>query len=62
MKQDDYSIKAVMNSLDLTNRGWILPLDLYNFMKNYDIDVSERKIKELLGNYDYDMNGKITLN
>ena len=40
MKQEDYSIKAVMNSLDLTNRGWILPQDLYNFMKNYDIDVS----------------------
>ena len=62
MKQEDYSIKAVMNSLDAKNRGYIVTDDLYKFMKNYDIDVSERQIKELVGNYDCDMNGKITMN
>lgn len=51
-----------MNSLDGLNRGWIVTDDLFKFMKNYDIDVSERQVKELVGNYDSDMNGKITMN
>lgn len=62
MHQSDYSIKAVMNSLDGNNRGYIVTDDLFKFMKNYDIDISERQIKELVGNYDCDLNGKISLN
>lgn len=60
-KQEDYSIKAVMNSLDGNNHGWIVTEDLYKFMKNYDIDVTEKHMKELLGHYDCDMNGKISM-
>ena len=60
MKQDDYSIKAVMNSLDNSNKGWINAEDLYKFLKNYDVDVSISQVKQLLGNYDTDINGKIT--
>ena len=60
MAQDDYSIKAVMNSLDNTSRGWVNVEDLFKFLKNYDVDVTPYHMKELLGNYDSDMNGKIT--
>lgn len=40
MDQHDYSIKAVMNCLDVEGRGWISTNDLYKFMRNFDIDVS----------------------
>ena len=61
MAQDDYSIKAVMNSLDNASKGWANTEDLFKFLKNYDVDVTENHVKELLGNYDADINGKITL-
>ena len=60
MAQDDYSIKAVMNSLDNVSRGWVNVEDLFKFLKNYDVDITTYHMKELLGNYDSDMNGKIT--
>lgn len=61
MDQDDYTIKAVMNCLDVQNRGWITVDDLYKFMKNYDIDVNVGAVYGLLGIYDTNMNGKISM-
>lgn len=61
MSQDDYSIQAVMNSIDNDRNDYICVSDLYKFMKNYDIDVKHYHMKELLSNYDSDMNGKISL-
>lgn len=61
MDQDDYTIKAVMNCLDAEGRGWVTADDFYKFMKNYDIDVSIGSVCGLLGIYDNDMNGKISL-
>lgn len=61
MDQDDYTIKAVMNCLDVQNRGWITVDDLYKFMKNYDIDINVGAVYGLLGIYDTNMNGKISM-
>lgn len=61
MSQDDYSIQAVMNSIDNDRNDYICVSDLYKFMKNYDIDVKHYHMKQLLCNYDSDMNGKISL-
>lgn len=61
MSQEDYTIQAVMTSLDNDRNDYICVSDLYKFMKNYDIDVKHFHMKELLGSYDNDMNGKISL-
>lgn len=48
-----------MNCLDAEARGWITIRDLFKFMKNYDIDISEQQICGMLGVYDKNMDGKI---
>lgn len=61
MDQEDYTLKAVMNCLDVQARGWISADDLYKFMKNYDVDVSLSNVCGLLGISDNDRNGKISM-
>ena len=61
MYQQDYTLKAVMNCLDVESRGWITVADLYKFLKNFDIDVLPGNVCQMLGVYDKDINGKITM-
>jgi Ca2+-binding EF-hand superfamily protein len=61
MDQDDFSIKGVMNALDVENRGWITVSDLHKFVENYGVNLSEDYVCKLINVYDYDINGKISL-
>lgn len=59
MDQEDYTIKAIMNCLDVEARGWITTGDVYKFLRNFDVDVNPSQACEMLGIYDHDLNGKI---
>lgn len=59
MDQEDYTIKAIMNCLDVEARGWITTGDVYKFLRNFDVDVNPSQVCEMLGIYDHDLNGKI---
>lgn len=61
MDQEDYTIKAVMNCLDVEARGWVTTGDIYKFLKNYDVEVTMGKVCGIVGVYDCDMNGKINM-
>lgn len=61
MDQKDYTLKAVMNCLDVEGRGWITTGDLYKFLRNFDVQVSGSSVCAMLGVYDNDMNGKIEI-
>jgi Ca2+-binding EF-hand superfamily protein len=50
-----------MNCLDVEGRGWITTGDFYKFLKNFDVDVSPYSVCEMLGIYDKDLNGKISI-
>lgn len=62
MDQDDYTLKAAMNCLDVEGRGWITTADIYKFLGNFDIDVEQNKVCGMLGVFDNDLNGKISMN
>lgn len=61
MDQEDYTLKAVMNCLDAEGRGWITTGDFYKFLRNFDIDVNPNKVCCMLGVFDDDLNGKISI-
>lgn len=51
-----------MNCLDVEGRGWITTADIYKFLGNFDIDVEQNKVCGMLGVFDNDLNGKISIN
>jgi len=44
INKSDYSIKGSLLAIDVSSHEWICCEDIFNFMKNYGIDVSMRQV------------------